>query len=365
MTRVLHVLDKICVNSGASTVVMNYYNSLNHDDFTFDFMLNEDVDAETREYIEGRGSKIFLMPDLRAANLFKYIGALRRFYKEYSQDYKIVHGHVANSAVFYLGLARKTVSYRIIHSHNTMSSDVFWKRIRNWVLTRFIRRVANRFAACSEKAAVFLFGTTDGVTIFNNAVDIDKFLYNADVRESLRRDLSLGDKLVVGHVGRFSAQKNHRFLIDVFSELHKVRSDAMLMLIGSGELYDDVVRSVSDKGLTDAVMFVGSVDNVNDYMNAMDVFVLPSLFEGLPLTGVEAQINGLPCVFSDEVTREVGISGASLFLPIDGTRVWVDELVNAVKRGRVDVADIRMGEFDINVQVNKLEGYYGELLSEC
>ena len=161
LTRVLHVLDKISVGSGVSVVVMNYYSKLDHKKITFDFMLNEDVDEETRTYIESNGSKIFIMPNLKTANTFKYIKALKRFYK--THDYKIVHGHVVNSAVFYLGIARKKVLFRIIHSHNTRSSDVFWKRIRNWLLTRFIRSVANSYMACSEIAAEFLFGKNNTI----------------------------------------------------------------------------------------------------------------------------------------------------------------------------------------------------------
>ena len=365
MIRVLHVLDKICVNSGASRVVMNYYGKLDHNILTFDFMLNEEPDAETRAYIEAKGSKIFIMPGLRAANTFKYIRALKEFYK--THDYKIVHGHVANSAVFYLGLARKYVPFRIIHSHNTKSADILWKRLRNWVLTRFIRCecVANRYVACSMDAAEFLFGTAGGasdVLIVNNAVDIESFLYNANKRDSLRQKLSLDDKPVVGHVGRFCAQKNHGFLIDFFAELYDTMPNAILLLIGDGELYDSVVEKVAKLGLSDAAIFTGAVNNVQDYMSAMDVFVLPSLFEGLPLTGVEAQVNGLPCVFSDRVTLEVKISDGTSFLPLGCKGLWVEEISRMLSDGRVSAGDIRMDEFDIGSQVKRLEAFYEGLL---
>jgi len=359
LTRVLHVLDKISVDSGVSAVVMNYYNKLDHKKLTFDFMLNEDLDAETRAYIEGNGSKIFIMPGLRVANLFKYIRALRAFYK--AHDYRIVHGHVANSAVFYLGLARKKVPFRIIHSHNTMSSDIFWKRIRNWVLTRFIKRVANRYMACSERAAMFLFGSSDNVTIINNAIDIERFLYDEKKRERIRHELSIDDKQVIGHIGRFSAQKNHGFLIEVFSKLHKENPNVILLLIGNGELYNGVVQKVKERKLDDAVIFTGSVSNVDDYMNAMDVFVLPSLFEGLPLTGVEAQINGLPCFFSSEITKEIQITDSARFLLLSDTKIWCDEIAHVLGQGRADKSDIQMQAFDINVQVKGLMEYYGSL----
>jgi len=339
---------------------MNYYNKLEHKELTFDFMLNEDVDAGTRAYIEGNGSRIFVMPGLRAVNIFKYVKSLKEFYK--SHNYNIIHGHVANSAVFYLGYVRKTVPVRIIHSHNTKASDVFWKRIRNWVLTRFLRRVANRFAACSETAAIFLFGRVDNVKIVSNAIEINKFLYYSDVRKRIRRELSVEDKIIIGHVGRFSAQKNHKFLIECFHELHNNNPDTVLLLIGSGELYEDIVHDVKKRDLSEAVIFAGSADNVCEYLNAMDVFILPSFFEGLPLTGIEAQVNGLPCVFSDMITREVQISDSAFFLPLGDAGVWADEVIRAAGCGRSEAGDMRMAAFDIDVQVKELAAYYKELL---
>jgi len=364
LIRVLHVLDKICVDSGASRVVMNYYSKLDHSRLTFDFMLNEDPDAETRAFIEDNGSKIFIMPGLKATNTFKYIKALKEFYK--THDYRIVHGHVANSAVFYLGLARKKVPFRIIHSHNTKSADILWKRLRNWVLTRFIRKecAANRYFACSRAAAEFLFGPKNDVLIVNNAIEIESFLFNANKRDSIRSELSLDDKMVVGHVGRFCTQKNHSFLIDVFAEFYQNNPNAVLLLTGSGELYDDIKRRVKNRGLGDAVIFTGPVNNVDEHMNAMDVFVLPSLFEGLPLTGVEAQINGLPCIFSDRVTTEVQISDEVLFLPLGHTSLWVEGISRMLDCGRADAENVRVDEFDINVQIKRLEAYYSGLFSE-
>jgi len=140
--------------------------------------------------------------------------------------------------------------------------------------------------------------------------------------------------------------------------------NSVLLLIGSGELYDSVTEKVMDLGLGDAVLFTESVNNVNDYMNTMDVFVLPSLFEGLPLTGVEAQINGLPCVFSDRVTQEVQITDDLLFLPLDNIRLWAEEIGRQLACGRIDAGDIKMAEFDISSQVKRLMAYYEGLLEE-
>ena len=365
MLRILHVLDKISVDSGASNVVMNYYEKLDHGKLTFDFMLNEEPDADTRAKIENNGSKIFIMPALKFANTLKYIKALKTFYKEHK--YKIIHGHVANSAVFYLGYARSQAARnstpkRIIHSHNTKSSDIFLKRIRNWVLTRFICCVADKYMACSKAAADFLFGKRKNAKILGNAIDIDRFAFNAQIRESIRGKLSIGDRRVIGHIGRFSAQKNHKFLIDVFCKLLKSNKNTVLLLIGSGELYSTIKQKVKNCGVEDSVIFTGVVDNTNEYLSAMDVFVLPSLFEGLPMTGVEAQINNLPCVFSDTITKEAKITVNTQFVPINEAGIWVDEINRLLKIGRIENKDTQTERFDINIQVKKLISYYEELL---
>ena len=361
--RVLHVLDKISVDSGVSSVVMNYYAKLEHDKLTFDFMLNEDTDAQTRAYIEGNGSKIYVMPKLKAANTFKYLKALKEFYK--SHDYKIIHGHVANSAVFYLGLA-KNIPFRIIHSHSIQSSDVFWKRIRNWFLTRFIKCVANRYVACSTEAAKFLFGRSDRVTIFNNAIDVNKFIFSSEKRNEIRSSLGLKDEIVIGHVGRLSPVKNHEFLIDVFHEVYKTNKNTRLLLLGQGELYDSIVQKVKEFGIEDAVFFLGITDNVGAYMSAMDVLALPSLFEGLGLVGVEAQASGLRVLASENIPRAMDVAGNVAFLKLNKD-VWVQALNSMqINCRRLEQAQkVKCSHLNIETQRQQLYSYYEKLLGEC
>jgi glycosyltransferase involved in cell wall biosynthesis len=360
--RILHILDKISIGSGVSSVVMNYYDKLEHSKLTFDFMLNKDVDAKTRAYIESNGSKIYLMPELKAINIFKYIKELRAFYK--NCEYKIIHGHVANSAVFYLGAA-KNVPYRIIHSHNTKFADVLWKRARNWVLTRFIKLVANRFIACSYEAAAFLFSKKNNALILNNAINTDKFFFNADTRKSLRKEYKIDDKFVIGHVGKFTTQKNHEFLIDVFDEFYKINNNAKLLLIGDGELYQKIRQKIKKLELEEAVLFVGLTDNINTYLNAIDVFVMPSLFEGLPVVSIEAQAAGLPVYLSDRITREAAITCKTVFLPLD-KELWVNELQEVCQheiQNRLEIGmQMKSNRFDIDTQASQLCEYYEDLL---
>lgn len=360
--RVLHVLDKISVDSGASSVVMNYYATLKHNSLTFDFMLNEAPDAKTIAYIESNGSKIYIMPGLKAVNLFKYIKALKKFYKYH--DYKIIHGHVANSAVFYLGLA-KDVPYRIIHSHSIKSSDIWWKRIRNRFLISFIKLVANRHIACSEEAANFLFGRKNNATILNNVIDVERFVFNGGKREEIRSFFNLKDELVIGHVGRFSAVKNHDFLIDVFNDVHKENKNTRLMLIGDGELYDSVVQKVKKLGLEEVVLFLGTTDDVGAYMNAMDVFILPSLFEGFSLVGVEAQTSGLSVLASENVPYVINVTGNIDFLELNKA-VWVKKLIDSHVNGDRNErgSKVKGSRFDIETQSRLLYEYYEKLLAD-
>lgn len=358
--RVLHVLDKISVDSGVSSVVMNYYTKLEHDKVTFDFMLNEDADVKTRDYIEGNGSNIYVMPKLKAAYAFQYLKALKAFYKNH--DYKIIHGHVANSAVFYLGLA-KNIPYRIIHSHSIKSSDILWKRIRNWFLTRFIKCVANRYIACSEEAAKFLFGRINNVTILNNAIDVENFVFNKEKRKEIRSSLGLKDEIVIGHVGRFSPVKNHDFLIDVFHEAYKNNNNTRLLLIGDGELYGNIVQKVKKLGLEEVILLLGATDNVGAYMSAMDMFVLPSLFEGLGLAGIEAQTSGLQVLASENVPRVMDVTGNVDFLKLDKT-VWYEMIIHLqANYGRKEQGSkVKGSRFDIETQRRQLYKYYEELL---
>ena len=361
--RILHVLDKISVDSGVSSVVMNYYGKLDQSRIIFDFMVNEDVDTDTRAYIEGNGSKIFVMPRLKFRNTFKYIKALKEFYN--SHEYKIIHGHVANSAVFYLGLA-KNVPYRIIHSHNTRAADVCWKRGRNWVLSRFISAVANRYMACSDEAAEFLFGKRHDALVLNNAIDIEKFVFSEEKRSAIRSSLGLKDEFVIGHVGRFAAQKNHIFLIDIFAGICKENDNARLLLVGDGELYADIAERVNRLGLESIVLFVGARSDVDKYMSAMDIFVLPSLFEGLGLVGVEAQTAGLRVLASENIPRAMDITGSVDFLKLN-KGIWIQAIINSrIIFDRLEQGDkVRGGRFDIETQAGVLCEYYEGLLSDA
>lgn len=360
MTRVLHVLDKLSIDSGVSVMVMNYYKHLDHNRLTFDFMLNEDVDQATRDFIEGLGSKIFIMPSLKTKNLFLYVNALVEFYK--NNDYKIVHGHIANSAVFYLGLANQT-HYKIIHSHSARLSDVPWKRVRNWILTRFVKLVANQYIACSDDAAKSLFSRNEQVTLLNNAIDVQRYFFNSGNRETIRKSLGLSNEFLIGHVGRFCAAKNHQFIISVFKEVYQHNRNVHLLLIGEGELKQEILQKVESLDLSDVVTILGATSEIENYLSAMDVLILPSQFEGLGLIGVEAQASGLKVIASDKVPAVMDATGNVEFLKLD-RQLWVEQLLELkIEADRLERGKLLIGSvFDMDTQIQYLYNYYDRFL---
>ena len=350
------MLDKICASSGVSAVVLNYYGRL-WDKITFDFMLNEEPEPAMRRYLESKGSSIFMMPGLQIAKLPSYVAALKKFYEH--NHYHIVHGHVPSSAAFYLGLA-KNVPHRIIHSHSTKSSGVMWKRARNWLPNRLIKFVANKQMACSMQAAEYLFGKKNDAFILNNAIEIDKFLFNESSRARVRAELGLSEEKVIGHIGRFCKEKNQGFIIEAFNEAYKIDKKVRLMPIGDGPLREKAIAKVNNLGISQAVMFIGVVDDVSSYLSAMDLFVLPSKFEGLGLAAVEAQASGLPVIVSDVVPKIVSISGGVEFIGLDRSK-WAKKLLDtpaSISDRSKEGNKLKKGMYDIETQAKELFMYY-------
>lgn len=368
--RVLQVLDKLSLNSGVCSVVMNYYDNIDHNKIIFDFLVHEDTPLYFKEKLESNGSRIYQMPELKTKNLLKYVKTLNKFFNNH-KEYKIVHGHIANAAIFYLSMAKwNGVPVRIIHSHNSQGADKFYKKLRNYALNLPIKGIANYYFACSDKAAAFLFGENYinyNVKILNNAINVNKYAFNIDTRAKLRNKLNINNKFVIGHVGRFSNQKNHYFLIDIFNEIHKSNQNTILMLIGKGELEQNVKEKVHALDLDNSVLFMGLRNDVDELMQVMDVFVLPSLFEGLPVVGIEAQASGLPCLFSKNITKQADITSSVIYLDINsGVEVWKNEILKLKgKRRLAENADkIKVADFDIMEQCKVLSNFYSVTISK-
>lgn len=349
------------VGGGVESVIMNYYRHLDHSKVQFDFICDEDSTRIPYDEIKKLGGRVFLVPKYQ--NLPKYLKALEKLFKE--NQYCIVHSNINTLSVFPLYAAKKAgVPIRISHSHST-SNPKEWKRnlIKN-ILRPFSKRYATDYFACSELAGRYLFGNKafdqGKVKIIHNAIDIEKFKFDEVARKKLRKGFGIKDStIVIGHVGRFVQQKNHTFLVDVFNEYYKKNPDSKLLFVGSGPLEDEIKKKVERLDLKDSVLFLGQRDDINKLYSAMDIFCLPSLYEGLPVVGVEAQAAGLPTIFSNRISKEVIVSSYAKIVSIQDTGFYVENINKATRSIKKQRSYATVFEYmDINNEASTLEKIY-------
>ena len=360
--RIAQVVGKM-VGGGVEAVVMNYYRHIDRSKVQFDFLVDSDSTLVPREEIESLGGRVFEIPPYQ--HVVEYQRELQRLFKQ--EGWKIVHSHINALSVFPLRAAKKAgVPVRIAHSHSTSGKGEYAKNALKAVLKTQSNQYPTHRFACSQFAGEWLFGKAAHFEVVYNAIDLGRFRFNAEARAQARVDLGLvGNQFAIGHVG-FTAQKNHAFLIDVFTEVVKRRDDVVLLLVGTGEAEASVKSLVDERGLTDRVMFLGQRSDVNRLYQAFDAFVLPSLYEGLGLVGVEAQVSGLPCLLSDAITREVDVTGECKFLPIDSPAVWADEIDSLLPysyEGRSSISSGQFADYNIELQGERLTYKYLDLYS--
>lgn len=360
--RVLQVMG-IVESGGVEAVIMNYYRHIDKSKVQFDFVMHKGSNPRYIAEVEAMGAKVYEVTPY-TKNIFRFIIEIFCVCKE--RKYKIVHANMNSLSAFSLIAAYFAgVPQRILHNHTTDSSKEGFRTLLKRFLRPFARLFANRYFACSNKAAEWMYGKSEvesgNVTIINNAIDLTRFAYNSEKREQLRKQLSMEDNFVIGHVGRFVQTKNHIFLVDVFAEVLKNRHNAKLLLIGDGPLKNQIEDKVAKLGLQDKVVFTGVRSDVADLYNAMDVFVLPSFYEGLPVVGVEVQTNGLPFICSSNVTKEILITNRVKLMDLSsGVDAWKDVICKYAGKNRIKAeAEIMNSGFDITVEAKKLEKMYG------
>lgn len=355
-----------CVNNmhraGLETMLMNYYRHIDRNEIQFDFLTHRPERADYDDEIERLGGRVYYAPRLYPQNYAAYFSFMKDFFREHP-EYRIVHAHIdAMSFLPLLAAKRAGVPIRIAHSHST-SIDRDLKYPIKQMFRCMLPAAANRYFACGQEAGTFLFRGKD-FTLIPNAVNADSFRFDPQLRDQIRTELGLEDCRVIGHVGRFCYPKNHEFLIDIFHVAAQKDAHARLMLIGTGENEAAIRVKVDSFGLGERVLFMGSQAEVGRFYQAMDVFAMPSRFEGVPLTGVEAQFAGLPCVFSDRVPTEVAFTPGCSFLPLDiSAEQWAEKLLACATQPRnsAETADVR---FDIRSASQVLSEHYRRLLTE-
>ncbi|MEF9941986.1 MAG: glycosyltransferase family 1 protein [Lachnospiraceae bacterium] len=319
---------------GVENFVMNYYRQMVKQGIQFDFICMYSTLAYEEE-IKSMGGHIYYVEDIKK-NPWGYRRQLLDILRK--QDYAAVHVNMLSAAnIVPLQVARKAGVKKIIaHSHNSSSPGIL-RNVLHELHKRRISKIATDFCACSQVAGQWLY--TEGVEfqIIHNAIDMSKYLYDEQIRTEMRRELGVEGKYVIGHVGRFEEQKNHAFLIDTFQELAKQQENAILLLIGEGDLQKAMMKKVAKEGLANRVRFLGIRHDVPKLWQAMDAFLLPSLFEGLPLVAVEAQAAGLPCFVASTITREVAITEDVVFISLEASaKNWAKKIVEYADYVRKD-----------------------------
>lgn len=362
--RIAMVMGKM-ENGGVESVIMNYYRHIDRSRIQFDFIVDDDSSLPQREEIENMGGHIYIVPPYQ--KITSYIKTLIELFK--NNQYKIVHANINTLSVFPLFAAKKAgVLIRTVHNHSTAGKGEIKKNILKYMLRPFAKVNATNYVACSNYAAEWMFGKKSvqkgQVQVFKNAIDTDKFRYNPEIRTEMRKELGVEDKFVLGHIGRFCYQKNHDFLIDIFKAVYSINPNAVLILAGEGELQEDIKKKVKSLGLEESVKFLGVRNDVHRLYQAMDVFVLPSRYEGLPVVGVEAQAAGLPCVFSTAMTKETKMLDSTVMLSLSGyASEWAGAVLNYTDFKRIDMSEqIRDKGFDIVKESNKFINYYNAVL---
>ena len=361
MIRILQVVNDMH-RAGLETMLMNYYRNIDRTQIQFDFLTHRPNKSDYDDEIISLGGKVYYAPRLYPQNYPKYFRWMKAFFAKHP-EYKIIHSHIDTMSYLPLKAAKKAgVPVRIAHSHNTAIDKDFKYLLKLYFKTR-INSVATNRLACGQEAGSFLFGNKP-FDIIPNAVDAKKFYFNQAIRESKRVALGVQNNFVVGHVGRLSYQKNHKLLIKIFDVLHKKCPESKLMLVGVGEKEQEIRDQASSLELNDSVMFLGNRSDVNELYQAMDVFVLPSLFEGIPVVGVEAQFADLPCLFSDKTPSEVKFNVRTRFVGLDKSpEFWADEILAARdEESRSNTReDIVNSRYDIKCAHSILEDYYKNL----
>lgn len=360
--RIAQIIGK-WVGGGVEAVVMNYYRNIDRTKIQFDFICDDDSTNIPYEEIKALGGKVILIPPYQ--KVFKYHKELKKVLKD--GNYKIVHSHINTLSVFSLWAAKSAeVPVRIAHSHSTTNKKEKKKNLMKQLLRPFSKVFATDYMCCSELAGRWLFGDKvydEGkVYLLNNAIDLDKYKYDEKIRKQKRKEFNIDDDtLVIGHIGRFVEQKNHRFLIDVFNEVHKINQSSILLLAGQGPLIEEMKAKVNMLGLNSSVRFLGQRNDANELYQAFDVFLLPSLYEGLPVVGVEAQAAGLLCVLSNDMTRETKVLDSTIFESLKkDSKHWANMIINSYKtyKRKNSKEEMTKKRFNIKNESKNLESYY-------
>lgn len=357
--RILHVVTYMG-KGGLETMIMNHYRHIDRTKIQFDFLVHRDFEADYDAEISALGGKIFYLPPLNPFSR-EYLSALDLFFEDHP-EYKTVHCHLDCMSGIILRAAQKYgVPNRIAHAHSSnQTKDT--KYLLKLYFKTLIPKYATELFACGKQAGEWMFGGHN-FKIINNAIDTGLYRYSPDTASEVRGELGIPkDAVVLGHVGRFDPPKNHRFMLKMMLAVSDKRDDVYLLLVGDGELRERISELAVALGIRDRIIFAGVRNDVNRMLSAMDVFLMPSLYEGLPLSIIEAQSAALPCLISSGVPKECDKTGLVEQLSLEeGSEVWIEKALSMSAPDRKDVTDkIINAGFDIKNNAAELQKFYLE-----
>lgn len=368
MIRVLHVVSSLNINAGMMSVIMNYYRNIDRAEIQFDFWYFEEM-KETHQFeINELGGRTFFMP----FRTFKSSDQkeIRSFFQAHKGEYTAVHCHpIWASFIVAREAKRSGINHIIQHVHSTKFSEKPTSEKRNRILMKFIKWFATDYVACNQEAK-YLFGKqlaeSGRVGIISNAIDVEKYKYDEDERERIREELLISeDAFVVGTIGRLSVEKNQLFIVDVFNELLKIHPNSRLIIVGDGRMRGEIERRIVELGIQSKTIMTGRRRDVQALLSAFDLFLMPSLFEGTPVSALEARSSGLPCLMSDTITKSINMSKMEYYSLNNSASNWAEETLSLSDQwgllDRYDYNVVTKHGFDIKMESKKLQNYYSKL----
>lgn len=362
MIRVLQVVGKMHYG-GMETFIMNVYRHIDREKVQFDFLVHYDEPGEYDDEIRRMGGKIYHMPRTVPQNYFKYKKALLKFFTEH-QEYKIIHGHLHSVAYIYHDIAKRTGDRVCITHAHANGYDKNPKSMLAYYMSLLAQKNTDIFFGCSKEACEKFFPKAirqgKKTVIVKNGIDVGAYRYSKQTDDAVRREQGLSNNFVIGHIGRFSPAKNHEFLLRIFSEIVRKKPESRLVLVGKGPLEQNIRALADELSLTEHIVFLGARSDVPRLLQGMDVFLLPSLYEGLGIVLVEAQAAGLKCFASDTVSKEAEVTDLLTYCELErSAEYWADKVLASIPYEREDkTQDIISSGFDINETAAMLEQFY-------
>lgn len=358
MKKILFIIPTLTQTNGVAAFMVNYLKHFHNVNFKIELVYQDLRPSKTYlDFFKEKGIKIFKLPYVRDVGLKEYCRSIANFFENH-HDYDLIYSNVGYQTVFFYTESKKyKLTKYAIHAHGTQASDNKWKNIIGNLLQKRVNRFSKYKFACSELAGKAMFKNFN-FEVINNAIDYNKYKFNEEARKSIRKELNISDNTkVLGFVGRFVPQKNVFFFIDL---LCKISNDYFLLMIGNGPLKEKFFNRIKELNLENKVIFFDETSHIYDYYSAFDFLLLPSLYEGLPVVGVEAQANGLPCLFSNTISRECKISNNTIYLDYRDILSWIDNIMKMSRDINLQLND----DFNIIVQAVKFEKRLFDILED-